>query len=112
MKNRGLRGWKLSVLFFTLVLIYVIGVNFLLLSPLTHLNPLTWLVSYLWNSTTAMFLFGYWLLVLLVGITLIVLLVLVAEIWSLSVYKYEIRKYFHLLAVLIFVPGIITEVKE
>ncbi|XP_076288430.1 dolichol kinase [Lasioglossum baleicum] len=67
-------------------------------------NPLTWMFSYMFSSRRKIILFGYWAICLLVAVIAVTYQIL----WNFQATS-SIRKIFHILAVLVYVPGLIYE---
>nr|XP_033322583.1 dolichol kinase [Megalopta genalis] len=80
----------------------------LIVLPIMHSildqNPLTWTFSYMFGTKRKIILFGYWAICLLVAIIAVVYQIL----WN-SQATTSIRKIFHILAVLVYIPGLIYE---
>ncbi|XP_029052292.2 dolichol kinase [Osmia bicornis bicornis] len=84
----------------TLLLIVVLPVMHIILDQ----NPIVWMFYFIFNKTSKIILIGYWAVCLLLGVAVVAYQILLNNQATTS-----IRKMFHLLAVLVYVPGLIYE---
>ncbi|XP_060746930.1 dolichol kinase isoform X2 [Tachysurus vachellii] len=99
--------WAASVFFHVMTAVLGLGLLVPWLSLLTGHHPLIWILEFLTHSSTRLWLLAYWTFLVLVA----VIVVLRQNIWrSEGTKKYQastaVRKYFHLLIVLTFAPGL------
>ncbi|KOX67918.1 Dolichol kinase [Melipona quadrifasciata] len=90
---------------FYIMTITVLSVAVLpLMYVLLDQNPLIWMFYFVCNKTNKIILIGYWALCLLLGILVVIYQILLNIQATTST-----RKIFHLLAVLVYIPGLIYE---
>ena len=96
---------NLTIIFYSILLMYILLFLFPFIYIKLNVNFVTWLLTFLFNSTTRIILLIYWVLILL--ITLI-------PLFSSSFIRNRShtisRKYFHLIVLLLFVPPIVYDV--
>ncbi|KXJ11908.1 Dolichol kinase [Exaiptasia diaphana] len=84
---------------------------FSFLLPWTYLmlggvNPLSWLIHFITYTRTRYYLVGYWSCIVLLSI-----MIVVSKNWNNTQTTTVTRKYFHVLAIAVFLPGIMLESK-
>ncbi|CAK9810621.1 Dolichol kinase [Anthophora quadrimaculata] len=84
----------------TLLLIVVLPLMYILLDQ----NPLTWMFYFVFNNKNKIVLIGYWAICLLLSV-----FVVIYQILQNLQATTATRKMFHLLAVLVYIPGLIHE---
>ncbi|KAK9300168.1 hypothetical protein QLX08_007083 [Tetragonisca angustula] len=90
---------------FYIMTITVLSVAVLpLMYVLLDQNPLIWMFYFVCNKTNKIILIGYWSLCLLLGVLVVIYQILLNIQATTST-----RKIFHLLAVLVYIPGLIYE---
>ncbi|XP_076231770.1 dolichol kinase [Calliopsis andreniformis] len=81
---------------------------FLIFLPLLYVildqNPLIWMLYFIFNKASKTILFGYWAICLSLGVTVVVYQILLNYKATTST-----RKILHILAVLVYVPGLLYE---
>ncbi|KAK2581693.1 hypothetical protein KPH14_002180 [Odynerus spinipes] len=90
--------------FYTLVFCIFLLLVVPLLQVLLDQNPITWMLFYIFGTQRRVALMIYWAMCLLLSIFVITFQVLSSTRATTS-----IRKYFHILAVLVYIPGILFE---
>ncbi|XP_030625281.1 dolichol kinase [Chanos chanos] len=99
--------WAASLLFHTLTAVLALGVLLPWLSFLTQHHPVAWLLHFLTLTNTRLWLLGYWTALVLFAVAVVIQQ---NRQRSAGSKKYQasttVRKYFHLLAVFTFAPGL------
>ncbi|XP_076643641.1 dolichol kinase [Halictus rubicundus] len=91
--------------YFYIMMVTLLLIIFLpILHSILDQNPLTWMFSYMFSSRRKIILFGYWAICLLLAI----IAVTYQTLWNFQATT-SIRKIFHILAVLVYIPGLIYE---
>lgn len=88
------------ILTITLLLLVILPLMYIILDQ----NPIVWTLYFMFNKKSKIILLGYWAICLLLGVVVVAYQILLNHQATTS-----IRKMFHLLAVLVYVPGLIYE---
>ncbi len=99
--------WSASLFFHTMTAVLGLGVLVPWLSLLTQHHPITWLMHFITETNTRLWLIGYWTALLLLAVGVVMHQ---SSHRSAGSKKHQattiVRKYFHLLTVLTFAPGL------